>query len=281
METDTREIPGAGAPSAGGVGAFTPVQERARSSERSALTQPVRVPGRSHGPQRSTQSRWINVGDAERIASGTLGALLLAGGASRRFPGGAAAGVLGGALLFRGVSGHCHLYEALHLTSADRRQAQAAADPGRSVRVQRTVTVNRPASELYQLLRDPQNLQRVMAFFAHITTDAAGTTHWTMRTPIGKTLRWDTRGVDDRPGELLSWESTGGSLVRNRGSIRFAPATGHRGTSMTLELAFEPPGGRLGRAAARMLSAVPKAIAFKVLQRIKNLAETGEIAAAR
>jgi hypothetical protein len=75
-------------------------------------------------------------------------------------------------------------------------------------------------------------------------------------------------------------ETSGDSAFRSSGSIRFAPASGNRGTLVTLELKFEPPGGPLGNAAAKILRIVPATMAFKALQRFKNLAETGEIATA-
>src|SRR5690348_16350602 len=68
----------------------------------------------SHVPHRSEPATRVNVNDTERALSGALGALLLAGGLKGRSGGAVAAGVLGGALLYRGLSGHCHVYQALH-----------------------------------------------------------------------------------------------------------------------------------------------------------------------
>lgn len=57
----------------------------------------------------------VNVGQAERWASVLGGALLAAFGVSERGVGGLTMGALGGALLYRGLTGHCHLYGALGL----------------------------------------------------------------------------------------------------------------------------------------------------------------------
>jgi hypothetical protein len=54
----------------------------------------------------------VNVGQAERLMSGILGAVLLGAGL-RRGRGGAGLALLGGALLARGVSGHCPVYQAI------------------------------------------------------------------------------------------------------------------------------------------------------------------------
>jgi uncharacterized membrane protein len=222
----------------------------------------------------------VNVSRAERVGSSALGTLLLAAGASRRSIGGAAAGLLGGALLYRGLSGHCHVYQALRFSTADDARTAPAQSRQETPYVRRTVTIDRPAETLYDLWRDPQKFQKIMAFFAQTRTASDGGTEWTVRTPIGKVFECATRIVGDRRGERLEWESSADSGFRNHGSIRFADAPGKRGTLVTLELVLEPHGGKLARGAARMLRIVPDTIAFKALQRFKNLAETGEIATA-
>jgi len=72
----------------------------------------------------------INVGDAERAISAVLGGTLVLLGLRRRSLGGAAMALAGGDLIYRGVRGHCHLYQALGLNTAaagQGRQAGSAA----------------------------------------------------------------------------------------------------------------------------------------------------------
>ena len=60
----------------------------------------------------------VNVGDRERwISAIGGGALALWALARRTLPAGAA-GLLGGALVYRGLSGHCPLYDALGIDTA-------------------------------------------------------------------------------------------------------------------------------------------------------------------
>src|SRR5690348_2505543 len=54
-----------------------------------------------------------NVGDLERRLSGLLGGALLVSGLFRRSWGGAIIALMGAALLRRGVTGHCMVYQAL------------------------------------------------------------------------------------------------------------------------------------------------------------------------
>ncbi|MGH7037319.1 MAG: YgaP family membrane protein [Stellaceae bacterium] len=72
-------------------------------------------------------SRWSgrapNVGTGERIACGLAGAALLANGVRRPSIAAAGLAVLGGALVQRGVLGHCPLYRRLGIDTAGRRAA--------------------------------------------------------------------------------------------------------------------------------------------------------------
>lgn len=60
----------------------------------------------------------INVHRNERIVSSLLGGIVLARGLAHRSPFNTMLCVLGSALVLRGVSGHCQLYQALGLDTA-------------------------------------------------------------------------------------------------------------------------------------------------------------------
>src|ERR1041385_5095282 len=66
------------------------------------------------GEERADQ----NVGEAERFLSGLVGGGLLVTALMRRGLSGAVMAVLGAALLQRGVTGHCMMYEALGANTA-------------------------------------------------------------------------------------------------------------------------------------------------------------------
>ncbi|ODT99516.1 MAG: hypothetical protein ABS79_04385 [Planctomycetes bacterium SCN 63-9] len=68
------------------------------------------------GIQPST-AQGVNVGDLERWASVAGGGALIAYALSKLSLGGIAAGVLGGALVYRALSGHCDAYEALGINT--------------------------------------------------------------------------------------------------------------------------------------------------------------------
>lgn len=61
------------------------------------------------------QPQQVNVSSWERVLSAGTGTLILSKSLGRSLPG----TVLGAALAYRGLSGHCHLYDALSISTAD------------------------------------------------------------------------------------------------------------------------------------------------------------------
>jgi uncharacterized membrane protein len=103
---------------------------------------------------------------------------------------------------------------------------------------------------------------------------------WRIALPWGRSLEWHARMFAHRPGEQFSWMSEPGAAVRSEGAFTLDDAPGGRGTMVTLQAAFTPPGGSLGGAALKLLRVVPESVAQRALQRLKSLVETGEIATA-
>ena len=98
----------------------------------------------------------------------------------------------------RGVTGHCYAYQALQINTARSRQQQGSREY--AAEVQRSMTINRPADELYRVWRDPANLRRIMEHFAEVAATGETTAHWKMPIPMMAALEWDTRIVEERTG---------------------------------------------------------------------------------
>ncbi|WP_227353770.1 SRPBCC family protein [Haladaptatus salinisoli] len=211
-----------------------------------------------------------------RMASAALGGTLLTLGLKRRSLGGTALALVGGWLFYRGVGGRGRPLRALGTSATDRDRPEVGA-PADATEVERSITVGRPADELFDLWRDPERLARVMGHFAEVSSSGEDAQHWTLRGSLGRNVAWDSRIVEERPGEFLRWESVEGAAIPNEGSVRFRSAPDDRGTEVTLRFRFDPPGGALGDAAMKRLGVVPDTITRKALRRFKSLAETGEI----
>jgi uncharacterized membrane protein len=146
-----------------------------------------------------------------------------------------------------------------------------------SLRVRKSVTINRPAEDLYRFWHDFQNLARFMKHVDSVQVTGDKRSHWVAKGPAGKRIEWDAETIEDRPNELIAWRSIEGSAVENSGSVRFEPATGGRGTVVRVELEYYPPGGLLGATVAKLLGEEPKSQLEEDLRRLKQLMEAGEI----
>src|SRR5579884_899598 len=101
------------------------------------------------------------VGDQERLLSGMLGAALLVGGLRRGGVSGITSMAVGGALIGRGATGYCPFYASFRENPAER---QVAEELGwkHAAAVSRSITVQKPRSEVYRFWRDLRNLPRFM-----------------------------------------------------------------------------------------------------------------------
>lgn len=145
----------------------------------------------------------------------------------------------------------------------------------------RTVTIARPRSELFAFWRDFQNLVPVMENVERIQpTGPDGQAVWTIRAPLGQTVDVETRIVREEPNSFIAWRSVEGSTIDTEGRVEFEDAPGNRGTRVTLIIAWQPPGGALGKGVAKLFGREPEAQARDDLKRFKMLMETGEIATA-
>lgn len=188
-----------------------------------------------------------------------------------------AAALTGGWLLSRAVGGRDRVEQALGSESSSGSRSDDETGTAGPTEVRRSVTVGRPADELYEAWRDPDTFSRVVSHVAEVTELDEDRLRWTVSAPRGREVSWETRVVETVPGEFVRWETPADATVPNEGSVRFRPAPGDRGTTVTLSLKFDPPGGALGAAALERLDIVPEALAGTVLDRFKSLVETGEI----
>jgi uncharacterized membrane protein len=140
-----------------------------------------------------------------------------------------------------------------------------------------SVTINRPAEELYAFWRDFTNLPRFMENIESITCNDAGQSHWVVKGPTD-TVEWDSRLIEDVPGRRLVWKSEEGADVDNAGFVEFKQAPGERGTEVRVQISFKAPMGGLGRMIAGWMQKDPHIQAKRDLRRFKQLMETGEIA---
>jgi uncharacterized membrane protein len=146
-----------------------------------------------------------------------------------------------------------------------------------AVSFRRTVTIRRPSQELYTFWHDFENLPRFMRHLKSVTVTGPTTSRWIAQAPAGQEVAWDARIIEDVSGEWIAWTSVPGSQIENAGSVAFHPAPFDRGTEVTVELSYVPPGGALGKLVATLFGEEPEQQVSDDLIRFQALMETGEV----
>lgn len=144
--------------------------------------------------------------------------------------------------------------------------------------VKYSVTINRTPQEVYEFWRNFENLPRFMTHLKSVTVHANGRSHWVAKGPAGTEVEWDAEIINEKPNELIAWQSLPGAVVSNAGTVRFEPAVGGRGTVVRVDIQYRPPGGALGANIAKLFGEAPEKQLAVDLRRIKQLLEAGEIA---
>jgi uncharacterized membrane protein len=234
--------------------------------------------------QGAQQQQKVNVGDGERMVSVAAGAIVGLLGLSRRsLPGLLMAGV-GGAMVYRGATGHCHAYQALGIDTADDEQQRGERSEAeiakRGIHVANSFLINRPAGELYRFWRNFENLPQIMTHLDSVRTIDERRSHWVARLPKiagGKTLEWDAQVTRDDPDSLIAWQSLPGSDIDTAGQVRFEPAMGDRGTLVHAFMNYVPPGGMLTMLLAPLLNKGSFRLIREDMRNFKRIMEVGEI----
>lgn len=154
--------------------------------------------------------------------------------------------------------------EATKELTPGRRGLHGARIRSERIGVERSLLIGKSADELYHLFREPSTLSRCMEGLAEVTPAGDGLLHW----KLGRDTEFDTRFVEDRPGEVLRWESLEGE-AEHQGSVRFRPAPKNGGTEVTLRLQPLIPGNALTRAVAKLIFGK---ILSRALRRFERLA---------
>ena len=130
--------------------------------------------------------------------------------------------------------------------------------------------VNAPADQCYAWWRGLTNLPQIMPDVEAVVPRDGSTqvTHWKVHGPLGKTVEWDAKIVEDVPNTRIAWatQDSSGLDVKNAGAVRFDDKGATTGIEVSMQ--YDPPAGILGEAIAKVFadpqSKVEKALdAFK------------------
>ena len=228
------------------------------------------------GAAPATSSTSVNVGQVERWASAVGGGALALYGITRGSLGGIALALVGAALVQRGVTGHCNVYEAMNFNSGGgeglRNSENVSVLGERGTKVEHSVRINRAPAELYGFWRNFENLPRFMNHLESVKRFGGNRSHWVAKAPGGTTVEWDAEVYNEKEGEMIAWRTLEGSQVASAGSVHFEPA-GDDATNVRVNLKYDPPGGKLGSLVARLFGENPQRQIEEDLARFKEIME--------
>src|SRR5688572_2370113 len=134
-------------------------------SKQNDVMRTTREAGESRAPQ-GGHARGVNVGDGERLLSVLGGAMVGLYGLGRIRLSGLVVAALGGALVYRGLTGHCRVYRGLGVNRASTLTGETLGNRG--VKIDREITVQAPADTLYRIWRNFENLPRFMSHLERV-----------------------------------------------------------------------------------------------------------------
>ncbi|MEH1905102.1 SRPBCC family protein [Nostoc sp.] len=205
--------------------------------------------------------------EVERWASLIGGGAMVLMGLKQGSLRGALTALAGGGLIYQGATKQSTI-----------QQAQEAIGINQPIKVEKTVTINKSAEELYRFWHNFENLPTFMKHLKSVKVYNEKRSHWIANAPLDNSVEWDADILEDRENEFISWASVEGADVDNSGFVRFKKAPGDRGTEVKVVLEYNPPGGALAATVAKLFGEEPEQQIGDELGRFKMLMEAGEIA---
>lgn len=227
-------------------------------------------------PERGDNS--VNVGKTERLVSG-LAAAAVAAVALRRKRLRPLLIPLAANLISRAVTGRCPVNRAIGRNSARGGRGSPIASVRRAegIKVEKSVTVNRPAAEVYRFWRNFENLPRFMDHLESVIVIDETRSRWAAKAPAGTKVEWDATIHNEIEDELIAWRSLPGADVNNAGSVHFMPSEDGSSTEVLVVLSYEPPAGKLGATVAKLLGEEPSKQVEDDLRRFKQVMEATDV----
>ena len=207
--------------------------------------------------------------ETERWASLIGGGAMVLMGLSQRSLRGVLTALAGGGLIYQGATKQSTIKQA---------QQAITGSVSQVIKVEKTVTIDKPADELYSFWHNFENLPNFMKHLKSVKVYDNKRSHWIATAPLGGSVEWDADIIEDRENEFISWGSVEGADIDNSGFVRFKKAPGNRGTEVKVVVEYNPPGGALASVFAKLFGEEPEQQIGDDLRRFKMLMEAGEIA---
>ncbi|MCO6509468.1 MAG: SRPBCC family protein [Aridibacter famidurans] len=206
---------------------------------------------------RSLEHREARWSPAQRLVAAGIGSSMAAYGAKRGDLLGAGLGAAGTGLLIRS-------FFERPLTKA------LTCDGG--IHVQKTITIDKPVGEIFELCSKPERFPEFMSHVRNVERTGEETHRWTVDGLPGMTLTWDTRITEFDEKKRIAWKSVEDSVVDHFGELVFEEAE-DGATRLSVDMRYSPPAGLIGHTAAELFGRDPKSEMDDDLLRMKSFAE--------
>jgi uncharacterized membrane protein len=183
------------------------------------------------------QAHWS---PASRFLVGAVGTFLTVYGLKRAGVPGSAMGLMGAAMLTRG------------LTNLEMKRLSGLGAGTRAVDLNRSITIKAPVERVFAFWKDYQNFPRFMSHVREVRQTGDNLSHWVLNGPASST-------------------------IQNAGVVRFE-SNPSGSTTVHIRMCYNPPGGALGAALASLLGSNPKKKMDEDLARMKLMIEENKVA---
>lgn len=221
-----------------------------------------------------------NVSRNERLASGVVGGgLLMVGIPNFLTIPGQLSNLTGLYLLGRAVTGRCLIYSAFGIdtTPWGRMHHRGITDP-HPVQLRQTMTVARSLHDAFQFCRDQEQMahcfptvKQVQKLENHRSIWMFSDTAELVSMPVTVEI---THEIEN---EQITWTAFPESHFRLNGNLQFKAGPHPDETEIVASVHMIPPAGILGASFMKLFSPVTEEALHEVLQKMKQLMETGSI----
>ena len=137
------------------------------------------------------------------------------------------------------------------------------------------MTIRRTVGQVFTFYRDLRNLPRFLGDVMAVEPIDPATYRWTVQGPLSIRVNWTIRITEERPNELIRYETVASPALKTHWDIHFAP--GSIAGETDVREVMRIPLGRLGRPALAVMGKFPAEEIASNLHRLKELMETGKV----
>jgi uncharacterized membrane protein len=141
--------------------------------------------------------------------------------------------------------------------------------------IEASVVIQRPIEKVFEFYSDFRNLPSFLGDVISIEQIAPMTSRWTVQGPLAIQTHWTTRVTEERPNQLIRYETVTSSLLKTYWEIHFA--AGAAAGETEVHEVMKTPLGRLGRLVLALLGKFPAEEQSSNLHRLKQVLETGTV----